>query len=97
MDVVCLEEHRLAWLQLDIVEEEDDEETNVVRELAIQSREQLGKRLASWCGCRLASCKALVLPLYLCKQLFGSSLDVLLLRVHQAAESILERLLQLGF
>jgi hypothetical protein len=38
VDVVCLEEHGLAWLQLDIVEEEGDEETNVVRELAVQSR-----------------------------------------------------------
>ena len=96
MDVVCLEEHRLAWLQLDIVEEEDDEETNVVGELAVQSRKQFGKGFATWCGCRLASCKVLVLLLYLCKQLFCCGLDVLILRVHQTAESILERLLQLG-
>lgn len=97
MDIICLEEHRLAWLQLDVVEEEDDKKANVVRELAVQSREQLGKRLASWCGCRLASGKALVLLLYLCEQVFCGSLDVLLLCVHQTAESILERLFQLGF
>jgi hypothetical protein len=39
----------------------------------------------------------LILLLYLCKQLFRSGLDVLFFRVHQAAESFLERLLQLGF
>jgi hypothetical protein len=97
VDVVCLEEHGLAWLQLDIIEEEGDEKTNIVGELAVQSREQLSKRLATRCGRRLASCKALVLLLYLCKQLFCGSLDVLFLRVHQTTESILECLLQLGF
>jgi hypothetical protein len=96
VDVVRLEEHGLAWLQLDVVEEEDDEEADVVGELAVQSREEFGEDLAAWCGCGLAACEVLVLLLYLCKQLFRRSLDILLFRVHQTAESVFERLLQLG-
>lgn len=41
MDVVGLEEHGLANLELDVVEEESNEEANVVGELALQSKHQV--------------------------------------------------------
>ena len=41
MDVVGLEEHGLANLELDVVEEESDEKTNVVGELDLQSEHQV--------------------------------------------------------
>jgi hypothetical protein len=47
VDVVCAKEHGLAWLQCDHVEEEDDEEANVSRELAVQTRYELGKHFAA--------------------------------------------------
>jgi hypothetical protein len=41
VNVVGLEEHGLTDLQLDVVEEESNEETNVVGELALQSEHQV--------------------------------------------------------
>jgi hypothetical protein len=76
VDVVCTEEHGLAWLQVDHVEEEDDEKANVSRELAVQTRYELGEHFAAGCRSRLAACEALVLLFHLCKQLLACGLDV---------------------
>ena len=47
VDVVRAEEHGLAWLQRDHIEEEYDEQANVSRELAVQTRYELGKHFAA--------------------------------------------------
>jgi hypothetical protein len=41
MDVVGLKEHGLTNLELDVVEEESNEKTNVVGELVLQSEHQV--------------------------------------------------------
>jgi hypothetical protein len=97
VDVVCAEEHGLAWLQVDHVQEEDDEQANVARELAVQTRYELGKRFAARRGSWLAAREALVLFLHLCKKLFACGFDVFVFRVHELAERLLQRLLQLVF
>jgi len=47
MDIVCAKEHGLAWLQVDDVQEEDDKQANVSRELAVQARYELGECFAA--------------------------------------------------
>lgn len=78
MDVVCAKKHGLARLQLDEVQEEHNEQTNVARKLAVQARQNLSKHLAARSRSGLASCKALILLLDLRQQLFACGLDVLL-------------------
>lgn len=46
VNVVGLEEHRLADLELDVVQEESDEEADVVRELAVEAHHQVRELLA---------------------------------------------------
>lgn len=46
VDVVGLEKHGFADFELDVVEEEGDEDTDVVGELAVQSEHQVCELLA---------------------------------------------------
>ena len=79
MNVVCAQEHGFAWLQVDHVQEEDDEEANVARELAVQTGYELGEGFAARRGSRLAASEALVLFLHLRKQLLAGGFDVFVL------------------
>ena len=52
MDIVRLEEHGLADIQLDVVQEELNEEANVAGELGVQAHNKVSKLLAvvRWAG-----------------------------------------------
>lgn len=43
MDVVCAQEHGFAGVEFHVVEEEENEEADIVRELGVQSAEEGGE------------------------------------------------------
>ena len=94
VNVISLEEHGLANLELDVVEEESNEQANVVRELSLQSKHQVREFLAVVRRAAIAS-KLVALVLCLLNEVFGVLLNLFWLAVHQAAESSLQSLLVL--
>jgi hypothetical protein len=95
VNVVGLEEHGLTNLELDVVEEESNEETNVVGELALQSEHQVWEFLAVIWRAAIAS-KLFALFLCLLDEVFGVLLNLVRLVLHQGAESSLQSLFVLG-
>ena len=46
MNIICLQEHSLTNLELDVVEEEEHEKTNVPGKLFVQSQDQICQLLS---------------------------------------------------
>lgn len=95
MNVVGAEEHGLSWLEPDEVEEERDEKANVLRELAVETRQEFRETLTARRGSCFSTGETVTLLLDLREQLVAGGLDVLFLRVHEVAESLFQRLLEL--
>jgi hypothetical protein len=99
MDVVGLKEHGLTNLELDVVEEESNEKTNVVGELVLQSEHQVWEFLAVVWRAAITS-ELVTFVLCLLDEVFGVLLNLFGLVLHQTAESSLQSffvLRSLGF